>query len=55
MSLLDYYKRATLYPSITVFIGVTIYAVIDNYGYKSEWMTAGTVTLLLIFRFLFTA
>ena len=48
MSLSEYYKKVSLYPSIVVLIITIIFSVIDNYNYKSEWLTAGTVIWLSI-------
>ena len=48
MPLSEYYKKVSLYPSIVVLIITIIFSVIDNYNYKSEWLTAGTVIWLSI-------
>lgn len=41
-----YYKIATLYPSVLVLIGVLIFSIIENYDYKSEWLTADAVIFM---------
>ncbi|MFC4230717.1 hypothetical protein ACFOW1_02370 [Parasediminibacterium paludis] len=39
MDLKELYKRATLYPSVITIIATIVFVTIDNYNYKSEWMT----------------
>lgn len=46
MDLTEYYKRITMYPSVVVLGTVTLYAIIDNFNYKSEWLTAESVIFM---------
>jgi hypothetical protein len=48
MTLSEHYKKAVLYPSLFVFIVATVFSIIENYNYKSEWLTADTVIFLSI-------
>jgi hypothetical protein len=48
MTVTDYYKRTCLYCSVVVMIVTTIFAIIENYDYKSEWITAELVIFTLI-------
>jgi len=48
MSLSNYYKKAVFYPSIIVFVATIVFSIIDNYNYKSEWLTAGSIISLSI-------
>ena len=48
MTLSKYYKNAVLYPSIVTIILTFIFSIIDNYDYKSEWMTADYVIFLSV-------
>jgi hypothetical protein len=43
-----YYKKAALYPSIIAFIVAIAFSIIENYNYKSEWLTADAVISLSI-------
>lgn len=48
MRLSKYYQQATLYPfQITVVI-TSIFAVMENRNYKSEWLTAESVIMMAI-------
>jgi hypothetical protein len=49
MNLSECYKKATLYPSIAAILLTIVFSLIDNYGYKSEWLTANDVVGLSIF------
>lgn len=45
-----YYKIATLYPSIVTVLVTVIFSIIDNYNYRSEWLTAESVlTFTVVF------
>jgi hypothetical protein len=46
--IITYYKKAAFNPSIITLVAIIIFSIIDNYNYKSEWMTAGTIILLSI-------
>ena len=48
MSLNECYKKATLYPSLIVIPGIIVFSIIDNYNYKSEWLTGESVISLTI-------
>jgi len=48
MTLNEHYKKAVLFPSIFVFVAATVFSIIENYDYKSEWLTADTVIFLSI-------
>jgi len=48
MTLNEYFKKATLYPTMVAMVAVIIFSIIDNYNYKSEWMDAGMVVMLTI-------
>jgi len=48
MALREYYKKATLYPSIVILLVTTVFSIIDNYNYKSEWLTPDAVIFLII-------
>lgn len=48
MNLSKYYKKATLYPSVVVVFAMIVFSVVDDYDYKSEWMTADFVILISI-------
>ncbi len=48
MSLNECYKKATLYPSIIIILGTLVFSIIENYNYKSEWLTGESVIFLAI-------
>ena len=48
MKLIRYYRNAVIFPSIFIVIGVTLFSILDNYSYKSEWLTAESVILFSI-------
>jgi hypothetical protein len=39
MKLFSYYKKAVIYPSLFTVFFCIIYSILDNYIYKSEWLT----------------
>ena len=48
MTLSGYYTRGVIYPSLIVFVAMVVYSIIDNYWYKSEWLTADAAIMLSI-------
>ena len=48
MSLVQHYRNAVLYPSLVIILLSIIFSIIDNYNYKSEWLTAESVIFLSI-------
>ena len=55
MSLLYHYNIAIFSPFILVMLFTTAYSIIDNYNYKSEWLTAGSViSIQMVFTFLYS-
>jgi len=48
MNLFKYYRKAVIYPSIFILFFCIIYAIIDNYIYKSEWQTAKLAIVMSI-------
>src|SRR6476659_8267920 len=43
MTLLYHYKMAIFSPFIIAVLFTGVYSIIDNYNYKSEWLTSGFV------------
>ena len=55
MTLNRQYRQAILYPFVAVILCTLIYSTLDNYNYKSEWLTAGSVIFLsVIWAFLYS-
>jgi hypothetical protein len=48
MTLNQYYKQAILYPLLVIVPSIIAYSIIDNYTYKSEWLTADSVISIAI-------
>ena len=48
MTLGKYYRNSALYPSLVTIFLTIVFSVIYNYDYKSEWMTADSVTFLSV-------
>ena len=54
MSIAKYYKTSILYPSLFVLVFTIVYSIIDNFNYKSEWLTAESVMgMSIMFAFLY--
>jgi hypothetical protein len=53
MTLSGYYKKAIFYPSIIIILFTIVFSIIDNYDYKSEWLTADSAISLSILTALF--
>jgi len=49
MKVNQHYKQAVFYPFIVVMLFTFVFSIFDNYNYKSEWLTAGSVIMLSIF------
>lgn len=47
MTLSKYYSFSVIIPSIFALIAALIFSIIDNVGYKSEWMTTESVILMM--------
>lgn len=48
MTLTKHYKIAALYPALIVILLTTVFSIIDNYNYKSEWFSAESMTAMCI-------
>lgn len=48
MTLNQHYRNAVFYPSICAIVLIVILSIIDNYDYKSEWLTSSYVIFLSI-------
>lgn len=48
MKLSKYYLQATLIPFLITVVITSILATIENMDYKSEWLTAESVTIMVI-------
>lgn len=48
MALYQHYRNAVIYPSFSVVLLMIVFSTIDNYNYKSEWLTAGSVIFMSI-------
>lgn len=54
MDVYKYYRNAVIYPSGVAFLGVIIFSIIDNYNYKSEWLSpAAAIFIFLIFSIIY--
>jgi hypothetical protein len=55
MNVNRHYKQAVLYPFIVVILFTIVFSIVDNYNYKSEWLTADSVIMLsIIWAFLYS-
>src|SRR5688572_14236208 len=48
MTLNKYYRQAVVYPFICVMALVITFSIVDNYNYKSEWLTADSVIFMIV-------
>ncbi len=48
MSLNRHYKQAVFFPFIIVMLSTIVFSIVDNYNYKSEWLTADSVIMISI-------
>ena len=48
MTLAQYYRNAVIYPAILVFFIISVFSIIDNSDYQSEWLTAESVIIMSI-------
>ncbi|MGC4103173.1 hypothetical protein [Ferruginibacter sp.] len=48
MNLVKYYAWAAVYPSAIVMIATVIFTVIENSGYKSEWLTEDSINSVIL-------
>jgi len=46
------FRIAVLYPSLFTIVGITIFSIIENYNYTSEWVTKEFVIFLSIIHVL---
>ncbi|NVJ45468.1 MAG: hypothetical protein HWE07_00020 [Cytophagia bacterium] len=54
MRLGHYYRIAAIYPSIAAIILVSVFSIVSNRNYQSEWLTpAGAIFLDIVYAFLF--
>ena len=55
MTLNQHYRNAVLYPSLCAIVLIVILSIIDNYDYKSEWLTSGYVIFLsIVYAFIYS-
>lgn len=48
MALSKYYRIGVIYPSVVVILLTTIFSIINNFNYKSEWLTAESVIFMSV-------
>ncbi|OMP74887.1 hypothetical protein BW716_33010 [[Flexibacter] sp. ATCC 35208] len=53
MRLSKYYQQATLYPFLITLVITSIFTILENKNYKSEWLTADAVIMMTILYIFF--